>query len=76
MIQKIIQAILNNTNQLKDVNNTKGRLYYCNVQLPEELHENRCSYQKMIQDNRDRDPANQLPLKLQGAKLLINGQPY
>ena len=42
------QTILNNTNQLKDVKNTKGRLYYCNIQLPEELHENKCSYQRMI----------------------------
>ena len=73
---KDVHVILANTGKLKDILNSKGKPYFIAVQLPESLQEERCSYQCMMQQNKEKAPADQLSLKLQGHTLYVNGKQY
>ena len=73
---KDVHAILVNTGKLKDIHNSKGTPYFIAVQLPESLQEERHSYQCMMQRNKEKAPADQLSLKLQGHTLYVNGKLY
>ena len=73
---KDVHVILANTGKLKDIHNSKGKPYFIAVQLPESLQEERHSYQCMMQQNKEKAPADQLSLKLQGHTLYVNGKQY